>query len=302
MNENIKRIFNSGFTNFKRNSWLSFGTTGIMVLTLLIFISLVAFNVLSQNAIRALQDRVDVTVYFNFDANENQILEVKKELENLDSVKLVDYVSRERALEEFKERHKDDELIQQALVELEDNPLQASLNIKAKESDQYASIVKFLEGGQFKKLIDKINFYENETAIRRVEKISSGLKLGGIFATIILIIIAILVTFNTIRLTIYTQRKEIEIMRFVGASNWYISGPFLVEGALYGLYAGIIVLAIFYPTLFFLSPKVAYFTGSINLFSYFTDFFGQTFVLVVGSGIALGVISSLIAIRKYLKV
>jgi len=302
MNENLKRIFYSGLTNFKRNSWLSFGTTGIMVLTLFIFINLIAFNVLSQGAIRTLQDRVDVTVYFNFETNEGQILEVKDELEGLGSVRLVDYISRERALEEFKEKHKDDELIQQALLELEDNPLQASLNIKARTSNQYASIVKFLENSRFNSLIDKINFYENETAIRRVEKISSGLKLGGIFATIILALIAILVTFNTIRLTIYTQRKEIEIMRYVGASNWHISGPFLIEGALYGIYAGIVVLAIFYPTLFFVSPKITYFTGSMNLFSYFTKFFGQTLALVVGSGVLLGVVSSFIAIRKYLRI
>lgn len=302
LSENTKRIFRSGYTNFKRNSWLTFGTVGTMVLALLIFSGLVVFNVISQNVVGILEEKVDVTAYFTSDAGEGQILEAKKELETLPEVDYVKYISRDMALEEFKKRHSGDQVIQQALAELEENPLQPSLEIKAKETRQYASLVGFLEKSRFRGLIDKVNFYENELAINRIQSISTGLRVGGILVTLILSFIAVLVTFNTIRLTIYSQRQEIEIMRLVGASNWHIRGPYLVEGALYGVIAGLVVLIIFYPVLFFASPKINSFIPSVNLLSYFGRFLGQMLLLVVGSGIALGIISSTIAVRRYLKI
>lgn len=302
MFEKFERIFKWGLTNFKRNSWLSIGTTGVMVLALFIFISLVSFNVLSETVIKEIEEKVDVTAYFKYEATEDQILKIQEDLKKLPEVKYVDYTSRAKALEDFKKKHINDSLIQEAILELNDNPLQASLNIKANGPANYASILNFLESNKFRSLIDKIDFYENETAIKKIESISRNLRLGGILVTVGLSLIAVLITFNTIRLTIYSQKQEIEIMRLVGASNWYIRGPYLVEGALYGIFASFIVLIIFYPTLYFISPKISSFLSSLNLFSYFTKFFVQTFILVVGSGIFLGVISSFIAIRRYLKV
>ncbi len=300
--ENIIRVINQGWLNFKRNSWLAFGTVGIMVLTLLILIGLVAFNVVSSTAVADLEEKVDVTAYLNLDVSESQASQILQELEARPEIENIFYVSRERALEEFRLRHKDEDLVQQALEELGENPLQASIEIKAKETAQYASIVGFIESSGFRGLIDKIDFYENELVISRIQKISNGLRAGGIAVTLVLVLIAVLVTFNTIRLTIYSQKQEIEIMRLVGASNWHIRGPFLVEGAIYGLIAGFIVLAVFYPVVIFASPRIQTFIPSVNLFSYFTDFFGQMLVLVMGLGVALGIVSSLIAVRRYLKI
>ena len=300
--ENLLRVINQGWVNFRRNSWLAFGTVGIMVLALLIFTGLVAFNVISQTTIASLEEKVDVTAYLKTDVSDEKAMEIVRELEGLDEINYVNYVSRDVALEEFKRRHKDEELVQQALSELGENPLQGSLEIKAKETFQYASLVSFLENSRFKNLVDKIDFYENEIVINRIQKISSGLRVGGILVTLILSLIAVLITFNTIRLTIYNQKQEIEIMRLVGASNWHIRGPFVVEGALYGIIAGFAVLAIFYPIVYLASPKIQTFIPSVNLASYFTGFFGQMFLLLLGSGIALGVVSSLIAVRKHLRI
>lgn len=300
--ENIIRIFKQGWLNFRRNSWLAFGTIGTMILALLIFSGLVVFNVLSQNIISDLEGKVDITAYLKKDVNEEEVLKLKKDLEKLPEIEFVNYISSQKALEEFKIRHRSEEIIQQALSELDENPLQASLEIKAKKTNQYASLANFLENSKYKELIDKINFYENEKVIKRVESISNGLKKGGILTTLLLSLIAILVTFNTIRLTIYSQKQEIEIMRLVGASNWYIRGPFLVEGGIYGIIAGLIVLLIFYPILYFVSPKINSLIPSVNLSSYFAKFFGQMLILIVGSGITLGIISSFVAIRKYLRI
>ena len=300
--EELIRVIGSGWTNFKRNSWVAFGTVGIMVLALLIFSGLVAFNVVSQTTVASLEEKVDVTAYLKIDVSDEAAREVVSELEKRSEVAFVNYVSREQALEDFKKRHEGEELIQQALLELGENPLQGSLEIKAKETAQYANLVGFLENSRFSGLLDKVDFYENQTVIDRIQKISSGLRVGGILVTLILSLIAVLITFNTIRLTIYSQKQEIEIMRLVGASNWHIRGPFVVEGALYGIIAGLAVLIIFYPMVYLASPRVQSFIPSMNLANYFSNFFGQMAVLVLGSGIALGVVSSIIAVRRYLKI
>ncbi len=300
--ENIKRVIDQGWLNFKRNSWLAFGTVGIMVLALLIFAGLGAFNVVSQTAIGSLEEKVDVTAYLKTDVSDGEAREAAERIGEIPGISYVNYISRDQALEDFKKRHQGEELIQQAVEELGENPLQASLEIKAVDSREYANLVSFLEKSSFSGLIDKIDFYENQTVIGRIQKISSGLRVGGILVTLILSVIAVLITFNTIRLTIYSQKQEIEIMRLVGASNWHIRGPFVVEGALYGVIAGLAVLIIFYPAVYLASPRVQTFIPSVNLASYFSNFFGQMAILVLGSGIALGVVSSMIAVKRYLRI
>src|SRR5207253_2182874 len=126
-----------------------------------------------------------------------------------------------------------------------------------------------IEGNKFRPVIDKINFYENEAVINRVRSISDGLRNYGLLATLVLAAIAILVTFNTIRLTIYNQKSEIEIMRLVGGSNWHIKAPYLIEGGLYGAFAALIATAIFYPALWVVSSKAATLLPGISLMHYF---------------------------------
>jgi cell division transport system permease protein len=302
MKKAFKNMFSKGWTNFRRNSYLSFGTTGVMALVLLLFSGLMVLNFISTQIVSGLQDKVDVSVYFKNEASEDQIISVKDDLSNQPEVQQITYISKDQALANFKAKHAGDALIQQSLDELADNPLEASLSVKAKESSQYATIVNYLEGNKFRPIIDKINFYENEAVINRVESISGGIRNGGLFASLVLAIVAILVTFNTIRLTIYNQKQEIEIMRLVGGSNWQIRGPFLVEGALYGVFAAIITAVVFYPTLWFVSPKAAVLLPGVSLIHYFVGNMAQFLAVILISGILLGIISSSIAIRRFLHI
>ncbi|OGN33919.1 MAG: hypothetical protein A3I39_01510 [Candidatus Yanofskybacteria bacterium RIFCSPLOWO2_02_FULL_47_9b] len=301
MRKTIKRVFNAGWTNFVRNSYVSFGTTGVMTLVLLLFGGLMVVQYISGQIVTGLENKVDVTAYFKQDASEGDILQVKQNLETRADVAQVTYVSRDQALEDFKAKHAGDPLIQQSLAELSDNPLEASLNIKARESTQYADVVSFLEGDKLRSVVDKINFYENETVILRVQSIAEGLRNWGLLATLLLAAIAVLVTFNTIRLTIYNQRQEIEIMRLVGGSNWHIRAPYLIEGGLYGVFAALMATAIFYPLVWFISSKAAVLMPGISLIGYFLANAGQFLVIIFGGGIALGIISSYIAIHRFLK-
>jgi len=278
------------------------GTTGVMILVLFLFSGLMSLNYLASQIVSGLEEKVDVSVYFKNDASEEEINKVKSDLELLGTVKKVEYVSKDQALNEFKERHAGDTLIQDSLAELDDNPLQASLNVKADDSSQYASIVTFLEGNKFRSLVDKINFYENEQVIKRVLAISGGLRNWGFLLTMVLALIAVLVTFNTVRLTIYSQKQEIEIMRLVGGSNWHIKAPYLVEGGMYGALAAGIVAVIFYPAIFFISPKVESLMPGVSLISYFVSNIFQFVPLIFFIGILLGVTSSFVAIRRFLKI
>ena len=273
-----------------------------MVLVLILFSGLMAINFLSSQIVINLKDKVDVSAYFKPDISEEDILSVRSELEALDNVKNVDYVSAEQALQEFKDRHAGDATIQESLAELDFNPLQASLNIKADDPSQFATVVQFLEGNKFRSVIDKINYYENEKVIARLQSISGGIQNWGFLMTMVLAVIAVLVTFNTIRLTIYNQRQEIEIMKLVGGSNWHIKAPYLVEGGLYGAFAASVTAVIFYPTLLFISPKVEAIMPGVSLMSYFLSNMFQFLFLVFFVGVLLGVVSRLVAIRRFLRV
>src|SRR3989344_5052471 len=261
-----------------------------------------ALNFLSVKVVSSLQEKIDVTAYFKVEASEDEIMKVREDLADHSQVKGIEYISRDQALEEFRSLHAGDVLIQDSLAELDDNPLQASLNIKATDPSEYASIVTFLEGNKFRTLIDKINFYENEQVISRVQGISGGIQNWGVILTMAMALIAVLVTFNTIRLTIYNQKQEIEIMRLVGGSNWHIRAPYLVEGGLYGILAAVMTLVIFYPLVYVISSKIEVLIPNASLIGYFTSNIIQYVFLVFSVGILLGTVSSTVAIRRFLKI
>lgn len=297
----IQRVFKNGAVNFYRNGWLSTATISIMVLTLLVVSSLMILSITTTVAVETLQNKIDITIYFSKDASEDKIAKVASELNNLETVKNVEYISKEDALSKFKDKHKNNSLLLQSLVELDDNPLQSSVNIKANDPSNFANIVSFLESGSAKDIIDKINYYENQTMINRLTGFIRTTRQFGLALTIVFSMVAFLVSFNTVRVAIYTAREEISIMRLVGASNWFIRWPFLVEGFLYGLIAAIATVAIFYPALSFASPYINAFLPRADIYNYFKENFFQFFGIISAIGVGIGVISSFIAIRRHLR-
>jgi cell division transport system permease protein len=302
LKEKLGRVIRAGWNNFKRTSYVTFGTTGVMALVLILLLCLMAVNFVGGVLVDALEAKVDVSVYFKAEATEDDIRAVQSDLEQLNTVQYATYLSRDDALAQFKERHAQDALIQESLAELETNPLQASLNIKATDTGEYASIVSFLETHKLRTTIDKINYYENEAVIGRVQRISGTMQQSGVLGTLVLAIIAVLVAYNTVRLTIVNQRNEIEIMRLVGGSNWYIRAPFLVEGSLYGMLAAVMALVVFGVGVGWVSPRLALVMPGVSLAGYFVGNGIQVVLLTLVAGVGLGVVSSLIAIRKYLRV
>ncbi len=301
----FKRTVRSGFVGFWRNAFVSLAAIFVMLVTLFVIVSILFLGQLLKSSLAQIQDKVDISVYFTVDAVADEIMGLKTSLEALPEVEQVTYISREEALQSFKQKHENDEPTIQALDELGDNPLGAALRIRTEHTTQYESIDAFLkERGQAATLdhgfIDHVDYTQNKEAIDKLTVIISAVQRVSYVTTIILIIASILITFNTIRLAIYTTREEITVMRLVGAGNMFIRGPFILQGLMYGVVAGIMTLALFYPITLWLGPGTASFFD-LNVFDYYVNNFGHIFLVTIGSGMLLGMISSILAIARYLR-
>ncbi len=306
----IKRIFRAGFLDFWRNGFVSFASVLMMIFTLFV-IGLATFTgVILNTTLEEFRSKADLNVYFTTDASEDRIVALQQSLRELPEVESVEYLSREEALAQFRERHKNDQLTLQALEELGDNPLGAVLNVKAKDITQYERIATFVRGEEEAvgpgevPIIDKINYYDEQhrAALERLSSITDSARLIGLVIIIIFVSLTIAISFNTLRLAIYSSREEISVMRLVGAGTGYIRLPFMVEGVLYGLIAGVVTLVLFYPLTWWLGSSTAGFFGGINVFQYYLSHFLYFFLLIVGSGVVLGAVASFLAVRRYLKI
>lgn len=302
----VKRIVRSGFIGFWRNAFVSLAAIFVMTITLIVVGAVLLVGQLLDASLAQIRDKVDINVYMVTSASEENILTLKTSLEALPDVREVTYTSREQALTDFRNRHESDELTIQALEELGENPLGASLSIRAAETSQYESIATFLEEQRSLEnpespLIDRVNFFQNKEAIDKLTGIINAVERSSLIAMVILIAATVMITFSTIRLAIYTAREEISVMRLVGASNMFIRGPFMLQGVMYGLVSGVLTLLLLYPVVLWLGPTTENFF-LLNIFEYYVTNFGYLFMVIVGSGVILGIISSTLAVARYLRV
>jgi cell division transport system permease protein len=305
----IKRIFRTGFLSFWRNGFVSFASVLMMTFTLFIIGLAIFTGVILNTTLQQFRDKADMNVYFTTDAQESDILALQTQVNALPEVASTQYISATDALANFRELHQNDQLTLQALDQLGDNPLGAVLNVKAKDINSYGAIANFLQGQEAlqtgaPQIIDKINYFDqqHQDAVNRLSQITSSAKWIGLIIILIFVLVTIAISFNTLRLTIYSSREEIAVMRLVGAGQGYIRAPFLVEGVMYGFIAGIITMLLFYPLTWWLGQATANFFGGISVFSYYVDHFALLFLVIVGSGVVLGLISSYLAVSRYLKI
>lgn len=289
--------------SFWRNIWLSIVTITIIVLALVSVNFLIALNVITDTAVSVIQDKIDVSVYFKQTTTEPQVLEVKTYLSSLAQVKDIKYISQQEALQKFRERHQQNTAIIESLEALDQNPLGATLTIKAKRLDDYPEILSVLDNSKYNELITDKKFDDREAYINNLRRISETVNQIGLLTAAVFIFIAALIVFNTIRVAIYTHRQEIGIMKLVGAANWFIRGPFLIEGVWYGIIATILTIAIMFPLFNLIQPYVnTYFLTTDVIVNYFRQNFWQIFGLEFFFIMVLNTVSSLVAIRRYLKV
>ncbi len=304
---NIQRIIRSGFVNFWRNKFVTVASVFVMTIALFVLGSLLYLGAMLDSSLNQIENRVDVNVYFTTDAPEDEILRLQSVLESRDDVTSVTYTSQEEALANFRRDNSEDDLVVQALEELESNPLGASLNIQATNPDRYDEIVSFLESDSnavsgTDSIIDRINYYQNQQAINRLSNVVQSIDTFSFIVMIVFALIAGMIVFNTIRLAIFSARDEISVMELMGASRSYIRGPFVIEGVLYGIVSALLTIGIFYPLALWGAGPTEEFFGTMSSFDYYVNNFGQLFVILMLAGMLLGGVSSYVAVRRYLDV
>ncbi len=302
-----KRTILAGLRGFYRNRTVSLSSIFILTITLSIVTSFYLFGAVFDYTLEQVKSKVDVRVYLTTDATEEQAITIKAKLLGLSDVKDVVYVSKEQALLDFKKKHEGDQLTLQALDELGNNPFGASLSVIAKDTSRYAAIADQLNNesgllGDNKSVVDKVNYYQIKDSIDKLNSIIGWTNTVGFWLSILFVLMSCMIVYNTIRLAIFVYRDEIAVMKLVGASNMFIRGPFIVEALLYAIVATITTLVIFFPATVWVTKKTVFFFEGLNINDFYLAHFVELTLTLLAFGSVLTVVSSFLAVRKYLKV
>lgn len=297
------RIIKFSFQDIGRNIWLSIVTITILILALFSINMLLTVNMISKAAIGALKEKIDVNLYLKADAEEAKIMALKAKISNMDQVKEVQYISKAQALESFKIKHKNDPEILESLRELGKNPLTPSLIIKPENVDQYEELIASLNKIK-DDIIESRNFDDHKAMIGKINNITDKISEVGMLVSSIFVFITLLLVYNSIRVAIYTHRREIKIMRLVGASSWFIRAPFLFSSIIYTVVGVASIVGIYYFFITLLQPYIETFfiDYDINLVAYFNENFILIFGIQFLAAMAVNMLASLIAVGKYSKV
>ena len=298
------RILQGGGRNFLRNAWLSTAATAVMTVTLTIVIISFISNLALTATIKGVTDKIDVSVFLKADVTTDQIDAFKQSLIATGNVSNITFVSSAEAVATYKAANKTNTALIAALDEAGD-ALPPSLQIKAKDPKHLDVIEAAVSQPTNQALLDPTAppsyTGSRKDTIDRIIRFAGFFKTIGLAASIIFVVISTLIIFNTIRMAIFTRRDEIEIMKLVGATKWFIRGPFIFEAALYGIIAAAVATTLAYVVLLGSAAKVASYID----FGSTVSFFNSYPLVIIGAelllGILIGAISSVLAMSRYLK-
>lgn len=299
----IYRIIKFSLQDIGRNIWLSVATITILVLALLSVNILMTVRVISSDASSAVQEKIDISLYVKPDVPESEIDALRAQIQEMDKVKSIIYISKDQALQDFRDKHENNQEVLSALKELGQNPLSPSLVIipeNISEANLLINELRIIDNP----IIESRDFSDNTMVLSKIENITSRVNDIGLVIILIFILTSVLVVYNTVRVAIYTHRQEIEIMRLVGASNAFIYLPHAFTAFVYSLISTVVIIVIFYPFLTLLQPYLeVFFTGyNVNILTYFVDNFVYIFGIQLLAILFINVIASLLAVRRYAKV
>ena len=276
-------------------------TVTILIVTLLSFNVFIAMSAMTRHAVETVKDKIDASVYFAPAAADAQVQEVQEFLRTFPEVKELTLKTRDEALAQFREKHKNNPDVMASLDALEGNPFGPTLVITTHEPGQYETVLKALTTPDLQKIIEGKTFDNNEGFIQRLQLITRRVEQFVLGITALFLLIAFLIIFNTIRVAIYTQREEISIKKLVGATNWFIRAPFLLDGVAYTLVSVGVAVALVFGILGFVDEYIqAVFNASFSLIAYFRAN-SLIFVYEIAAVLFLTWLSSALAMRKYLR-
>jgi len=305
----LSRIVHTGLLNFGRNASLAIAAIAVMVVTLTIVLFSVVTSVTMNHTIAQIADKINVSIYLNDNVTAKQRTDLMSDLKKLSQVKGVSYVSKDQALAEYKAENANNQDVLTAIQEAGGNPLPASIQVDPVDPGKIAQIQALLNRPATVALEDPQagTSYsgDRKQAIDQIAHAIDILKRVGVAAVVLFALVSMLIIFNTIQMAIFNRRDEITIMRLLGATTWYIRGPFVVESIVYGVLAALISVAIL--DIIFVVAASALQASSFGLLdityanSYFYDHFFLLLTMQLAAGIVIGAVSSIIATRRYLK-
>ncbi len=301
------RMCRYGINNFSRNTWLTVAATAVMTITLLIvFATLAARNVL-LDTVQTVSDQVDMSIYLENDTTDEEAKQISEELRQLSNVKSVRYISAAQARQDNAKQNSSDEEILNAIEEAS-NRYPATLRIALRDINDVSQLDTFVKtNATLKDHIDEARppSFAGERR-EAIKSIASGVTLAeraGLAATLIFVTISSLIVFNTIRMAIFNRKEEIQMMKLIGADRSFIRGPFLVEAIVYGVIAAIVATIIGVVALYLLKDVLLEYGVAIQpTISAVTMYVGFVLLGMVLLGALIGVVSSLLATRRYLKI
>lgn len=298
----FRRIIVLGWQNLARDGGIAVANVFIIMIPILLTSALFSLKFVSDFLVKDLQNKADISIYFNESVSEDDILRVKDKIKEIPGIEQVNYMSKDQALAAFQERHQNNPVLLESLDEISGNPLLSSLNVSAVSPAQFDQAALLLDQDDYRDFVNKINYSEKKETIQKIFAITAGAqKIGmGLFA--VLGTISVMVTFNTVRMAILSRKREIGIQRLVGASHWFIRGQFLVEGLIFGFLAAVFSFLAAAGICWWISPALAQILPGMDLWQYFSANLGLMLAIHLAIGAGLGAISSLIAVGRHLKI
>lgn len=293
------RMIKFAIQHFFRNFGLSVITIIILFLTLISVNVFIGFNYVTDEVVSMVQEKIDISLYFDKEVSNEEIVHVQDYLDGLDYVKSITLLEKEDVLSKFQETHASNEEMLASLDEVKGNPFGAMLIVKVNTMDDYNFVIHALEGEEFERLIERRSYENHEEAIDKIESISDNVTYAIVVFTLMFILISILIVYNTVKVMIYNHREEIRIMKLVGASDRFVRWPFIIEGMINVFISMALVMLVVYP--FLLQVFQLYF-GSFNID--IMGYFRENFLLIFGiqflASLLLNMISSALAVGKHL--
>lgn len=297
------RAINYGLQNFWRNLGLSLTTITILILTLLSVNVLFILNILTNEAIQSVTERIDISLYFKPETSIEEADEVKKYIETFNEISAVRLLPQEEVLKNFREKHKNDAQILESIDALDENPLPITLTVKTNSPSDYKKILEEIDVAQYRDIIESKTYDDHAQIIERINFIANRVNYLAYIVSAAFSVIAFLIIFNAIRVAIYSQREEISIKKLVGATNWFIRAPFLFDGFLFALISVAITAVAVLAVLKFADPYIsAILPGEFSIFLHFMREAPQIFGIQFLAVLTLIGISSAFAMRRHLRI
>lgn len=301
----LRRLAQFGWKNFWRNSWLSVATIVTLVVTLFTIsvFALQTYVIRSQTNI--LKDKLDMSVYVADGPSDADVQGFANTIKQYPNVSKVEFLDKNAVLQAWNQLQADSKI--KDLVTPDNNPLPRTIKIKATDPSYLGAIADKINKSSFAPNVKKISYQDNSAVIQQLTNDAKKSTKDGIILGVIFLLISILVVYNTIRLIIHFRQEEIGIMKLVGANNWFVRGPFYVEGIFYGIFAGLLTVPALY---FFLKNNLtapSTFIGSsqsyVNdqLFSYYQAHLWVIALVLAAAAAVIAVVCTGLSLRRHLK-